>query len=106
MMTGVVLSGGASVVDVGGLSGSNPAAQLSPQRGLPGDEEQMLDGIKVGNMQSNAGRTGYTLSPLLFDQVDVVLSGQMGDSPTLGVQTNAIPRSGGNAFSGTILANG
>jgi hypothetical protein len=106
MMTGVVLSGGASVVDVGGLSGSNPAAQLSAHGGLPGDEVQMLDGIKVGNMQSNAGRTGYTLSPLLFDQVDVVLSGQLGDSPTLGVQTNAIPRSGGNTFSGTVLANG
>jgi len=29
MLPGVVLSGGASVVDVGGLSGSNPAAQLS-----------------------------------------------------------------------------
>ena len=28
----------------------------------------------------------------------------MGDSPTLGVQTNAIPRSGSNVFSGTILA--
>ena len=38
----------------------------------------MLDGIKVGNMQSNAGRTGYTLSPLLFDQVDVVVSGTWG----------------------------
>ena len=31
-----------------------------------------------------------------FVHVDVVLSGQLGDSPTLGVQTNAIPRSGGS----------
>jgi hypothetical protein len=103
---GVTLSGGASVVDVGGMSGSNVAAQLSAHGGAPGDEVQMLDGIKVGNMQSNAGRTGYTYSPLLFAQVDVLVSGQMGDSPTLGVQTNAIPRSGSNVFSGTILANG
>src|SRR5260221_3915291 len=65
-----------------------------------------MDGIKVGTMQSTAGCTGYTYSPLLFAQVDVLISGQMGDSPTLGVQTNAIPRSGGNIFSGTILANG
>ena len=106
MNPGVTLSGGASVVDVGGMSGSNVAAQLSAHGGAPGDEAQMLDGIKVGNMQSNAGRTGYTYSPLLFAQVDVLLSGQQGDSPTLGVQTNAIPRSGGNQFSGTILANG
>src|SRR5262249_12112843 len=99
-------SGGASVVDVGGMSGSNPAAQLSAHGGAPGDELQMLDGIKVGNMQSNAGRTGYTYSPLLFAQVDVLVSGQQGDSPTLGVQTNAIPRSGGNPYPATILANG
>jgi len=79
---------------------------LSAHGGAPGDEAQMLDGIKVGNMQSNAGRTGYTYSPLLFAQVDVLVSGEMGDSPTLGVQTNAIPRSGSNIFSGTILANG
>jgi hypothetical protein len=106
MNPGVTLSGGASVVDVGGMSGSNVAAQLSAHGGAPGDEVQMLDGIKVGNMQSNAGRTGYTYSPLLFAQVDVLVSGQMGDSPTLGVQTNAIPRSGSNVVSGTILANG
>ena len=106
MNPGVTLSGGASVVDVGGMSGSNPGAQLSAHGGAPGDEAQMLDGIKVGNMQSNAGRTGYTYSPLLFAQVDVLVSGQQGDSPTLGVQTNAIPRSGGNMFSGTALANG
>jgi hypothetical protein len=106
MNPGVTLSGGASVVDVGGMSGSNVAAQLSAHGGAPGDEAQMLDGIKVGNMQSNAGRTGYTYSPLLFAQVDVLVSGQMSDSPTLGVQTNAIPRSGSNVFSGTVLANG
>jgi hypothetical protein len=106
MNPGVTLSGGASVVDVGGMSGSNVAAQLSAHGGAPGDEAQMLDGIKVGNMQSNSGRTGYTYSPLLFAQVDVLVSGQQGDSPTLGVQTNAIPRSGSNVFSGTILANG
>jgi hypothetical protein len=106
MNPGVTLSGGASVVDVGGMSGSNVAAQLSAHGGAPGDEAQMLDGIKVGNMQSNAGRTGYTYSPLLFAQVDVLVSGQQGDSPTLGVQTNAIPRAGSNVFSGTILANG
>jgi hypothetical protein len=106
MNPGVTLSGGASVVDVGGMSGSNVAAQLSAHGGQPGDEAQMLDGIKVGNMQSNAGRTGYTYSPLLFAQVDVLVSGQQGDSPTLGVQTNAIPRSGSNVFAGTILLNG
>src|SRR5207244_9246543 len=94
---------GESAGDVGDIAGSNVAPQLSAHAGAPGDEAQMVDVIKVGNMQSNAGRTGYTYSPLLFAQVDVLVSGQQGDSPTLGVQTNAIPRSGGNVFSGTLL---
>ena len=47
-----------------------------------------------------------SLSPLLFDQVDVQLSGQMGETGTNGVIMNAIPKAGGNRFSGTALANG
>ena len=51
-------------------------------------------------------RTQQTLSPLLYDEVDVQLSGQGGDAVSIGVTTNSIPRSGGNTFSGTVLANG
>ena len=47
-----------------------------------------------------------SLSPLLFDQVDVQLSGQMAETGTNGVIMNAIPKAGGNRFSGTALANG
>ena len=106
MMTGVVMSGGAAVVDVGGASGSPVQAQLSAHGGAAGDEVQMIDGLKVGNMMSNSGRTNQTLSPLLFEQIDVQISGHGGDSPTIGVQSNLIPRTGGNAFHGTALVNG
>ena len=41
-----------------------------------------------------------SLSPLLFDQVDVQLSGQRGETGTNGVIMNAIPKAGGNRFSG------
>src|SRR5262245_8841787 len=106
MMVGVNMTGGAAVVDVGGSSGSPVQAQLSAHGSTPGDEVQMIDGIKVGNMMSNGGRTNQTLSPLLFEQVDVQLSGHAGDAPTIGVQTNLIPRTGGNEFHGTFLTNG
>src|SRR6185369_4397404 len=98
MMVGVTISGGAAVVDVGGASGSPVQSQLSSHGGTPNDEVQMFDGMKVGNMMSNSGRTNQTLSPLLFDQIDVQISGHSGDSPSLGVQSNVIPRSGGNQF--------
>jgi len=51
-------------------------------------------------------RTQQTLSPLLYDEVDVQLSGQGGDAISLGVMSNSIPRSGGNTFAGTVLTNG
>ena len=95
-----------TAVDVGGQTVLSPGPQLFAHGGRPGDELQMLDGIRVGNLQSNAGRTGFALSPLLWDQVDVVLSGQGGDSPTLGVQTNALPKSGGNTMAGIVLIDG
>ncbi len=102
MMPGVFISGGQ---DVGGSSGSPVGAQLSTHGGAGSDEVQMLDGLRVGNMMGGS-RTQQTLSPLLYDEVDVQLSGQGGDAVSLGVTSNSIPRSGGNTFSGTILANG
>ena len=102
MMPGVFISGGQ---DVGGSSGSPVGAQLSTHGGPGSDEVQMLDGIRIGNMMGGS-RTQQTLSPLLYDEVDVQLSGQGGDAVSLGVTSNSIPRSGGNTFAGTILSNG
>jgi hypothetical protein len=102
MMPGVFISGGQ---DVGGSSGSPVGAQLSTHGGPGSDEVQMLDGLRVGNMMGGS-RTQQTLSPLLYDEVDVQLSGQGGDAVSLGVTSNSIPRSGGNTFAGTIVANG
>ena len=98
MMPGVFITGGQ---DVGGSSGSPVGAQLSTHGGPGSDEVQMLDGMRVGNMMGGS-RTQQTLSPLLYDEVDVQLAGQGGDAVSLGVTSNSIPRSGGNRFAGTI----
>ena len=89
MMPGVYISGGQ---DVGGSSGSPVGAQLSTHGGPGTDEVQMLDGVRVGNMMGGS-RTQQTLSPLLYDEVDVQLSGQGGEAVSIGVTTNSIPRS-------------
>ena len=102
MMPGVSISGGQ---DVGGSSGSPVGAQLSAHGGTGNDEVQLVDGVRVGNMMGGS-RTQQTLSPLLYDEVDVQLSGQGGEAVSIGVTTNSIPRSGGNSFSGTVLTNG
>jgi hypothetical protein len=96
----------ASNTDVGGVLGDQTGAQVSAHGSRPGDGVSMIDGLRIGNMYIDSNLTNMSLSPLLFDQVDVSLSGQMGETGTNGVIMNAIPKAGGNNFSGSVLANG
>jgi hypothetical protein len=93
-------------VDVGGVLGDQTGAQVEAHGSRPGDGVSMIDGLRIGNMYLSSNLTNMSLSPLLFDQVDVSLSGQMAETGTNGVIMNAIPKAGGNRFSGTFLANG
>jgi hypothetical protein len=92
--------------DVGGVLGDQTGAQVEAHGSRPGDGVSMIDGMRIGNMYIDSNLTNMSLSPLLFDQVDVSLSGQMGETGTNGVIMNAIPKAGGNTFSGSVLANG
>jgi carboxypeptidase family protein len=92
--------------DVGGVLGDQTGAQVSAHGSLNGDGVSMIDGMRIGNMYLASNLTNMSLSPLLFDEVNVQLSGQIAETGTNGVIMNAIPRSGGNRFSGTMLANG
>jgi hypothetical protein len=92
--------------DVGGVLGDQTGAQVEAHGSRPGDGVSMIDGLRIGNMYLSSNLTNMSLSPLLFDQVDVSLSGQMAETGTNGVIMNAIPKSGGNRFSGTALVNG
>ena len=96
----------ASNTDVGGVLGDQTGAQVSAHGSRPGDGVSLIDGLRIGNMYIDSNLTNMSLSPLLFDQVDVSLSGQMGETGTNGVIMNAIPKAGGNTFSGSALANG
>ena len=92
--------------DVGGLLGDQTGTQVSAHGGLPGDGVSMIDGMRIGNMYLSSNLTNMSLSPLLYDEVNISLAGQTGESATNGVLMNAIPKSGGNTFRGSFLANG
>src|ERR1051325_6751660 len=92
--------------DVGGVLGDQTGAQVQAHGSLNGDGVSMIDGLRIGNMYLSSNLTNMSLSPLLFDEVNVQLSGQMAETGTNGVIMNAIPRSGGNRFSGSFLGNG
>jgi hypothetical protein len=96
----------AQVQDVGGVLGDQTGAQVSAHGSLQGDGVSMIDGLRIGNMYLSSNLTNMSLSPLLFDEVNVQLSGQVAESSTNGVIMNAIPRSGGNSFRGSALVNG
>jgi hypothetical protein len=96
----------ASIQDVGGILGDQTGAQVSAHGSRAEDGVSMLDGLRIGNMYQSSNLTNMSLSPLLFEQVDVQLAGQSGETGTNGVIMNAIPKSGGNTFSGSALVNG
>jgi hypothetical protein len=96
----------ASNQDVGGVLGDQTGAQVSAHGSREGDGVSMVDGLRIGNMYLSSNLTNMSLSPLLFEQVDVQLSGQSAETGTNGVIMNAIPKAGGNRFSGTALING
>jgi hypothetical protein len=96
----------ASNTDVGGVLGDQTGAQVSAHGNNAGDGVSLIDGMRIGNMYISSNLTNMSLSPLLFDEVNVQMSGQLAETGTNGVIMNAIPRSGGNRFSGSFLANG
>ena len=96
----------ASNTDVGGVLGDQTGAEVGAHGSRNGDGVSMIDGLRIGNMYISSNLTNMSLSPLLFDQVDIQLSGQAGETGTNGVIMNAIPKSGGNRFSGSALVNG
>src|SRR5262245_19505529 len=105
-MTALVPAIRASTPDVGGILGDQTGANVFAHGSRDQDGVSMIDGLRIGNMYQSSNLTNMSLSPLLFDQVDVQLSGQMAETGTNGVIMNAIPKSGGNRFTGTLLVNG
>ena len=95
-----------SSTDVGGVLGDPTGATISAHGSRDQDAVSLFDGMRIGNMYQSSNNTNMSLSPLLFDQVDIQMSGQMGETGTNGVVLNATPRSGGNRFSGSALVNG
>jgi hypothetical protein len=92
--------------DVGGLLGDQTGTQVSVHGGLPGDGVSMIDGMRIGNMYLASNLTNMSLSPLLYDEVNLSFSGQTGESGSNGLLMNAVPKSGGNTFRGSFLVNG
>jgi hypothetical protein len=91
--------------DSGGITGGGGSAgQIHGGKGS--DSRTYSDGLNVGWAGGGGGLWGNMLNVAAAQEVVLSTSGGMGEAETSGVTLNAIPREGGNTFSGTFVANG
>jgi hypothetical protein len=83
------------------VSGSYSVQLGGTFHGKSGTKVQM-DGMSIQNMQSN-GATGYQLNAGTVAEITVQTSGISAESTADGIVVNAIPKEGGNIFSGSLL---
>ena len=91
--------------DSGGITGGGGTRRDDP-RGRGTDSRTYNDGLNVGWAGGGGGLWGNMLNVAAAQEVVLSTSGGLGEAETAGVTLNAIPREGGNMFSGTLFANG
>ena len=88
---------------------ASPAAAAPPRPSTAdagADSRTYNDGLNVGWAGGGGGLWGNMLNVAAAQEVVLSTSGGLGEAESAGVTLNAIPREGGNVFSGTIFTNG
>jgi hypothetical protein len=106
--TMVTLAPGVTAVgtqDVGGLN--SPANRAFGIHGGPATEGRVLvDGMNSGGARGGAGVSNYQVDVANAQELTFTLSGGLGESETGGPTMNVVPRTGGNAFTGSLFFSG
>jgi hypothetical protein len=94
-------------IQVTGLgSSAQPQQSLFASRGgRSGEGTVQIDGMNVGGPVGGGGVSGYRYDMNTAAEVQVTISGGLGEAERGGPAFNVIPRAGGNTFSGTYFAN-
>src|ERR1041384_6289572 len=78
-----------------------PTMRIFTSHGGRGNEGNMaLDGLNVGAAFNGGGGSGYIIDTANAEEVQMSLSGGLGESEKGGIYLNVIPKSGGNSFKG------
>jgi hypothetical protein len=95
--------------DVGGSQGEKGNV-LAAHGGNGFDMTLNVDGIAISNMgtttNSGAAWSTFSLNPASVQEMSFETDANSAESASGGVRVNVIPREGGNAFHGTMFANG
>ena len=90
------------------LQGGYQNSQITPvitffntYGGRPNEGRVKIDGLNAGSAPNGAGVSGFAYDTSNAAEVQVTLSGLLGESDTGGATVNIVPNSGGNTFSGS-----
>ena len=87
-------------------SGVNPVMNFFTSRGGRGNEGTVqIDGMNVGSAFNGGGVAGYGYDTANAQEIQVTVSGGLGEVERGGPQFNMVPKSGGNTFSGSYFGS-
>jgi hypothetical protein len=85
-------------------SGANPVMNFFTARGGRGNEGTIqIDGMNVGSAFNGGGVAGFGYDTANATEIQVTITGGLGETDRGGPAFNMIPRTGGNTFSGTYF---
>jgi hypothetical protein len=93
-------------------AGANPALSTDANafftaHGGPGNEGRVqVEGLTIGAAINGGGATGNAIDTANAREVQVSISGALGEAEVGGPVLNVVPASGGNAFHGSVFGSG
>src|SRR5499427_9240757 len=104
---GSILAAVPSLQGAGASSSSSVNPSFFTAHGGPGNEGAVqLDGLNVGAAFNGGGVSGNAYDVANAQEMQVAISGNLGDAETGGPIMNLVPKTGGNRFSGTGFGSG
>lgn len=84
-----------------------PTMRIFTSHGGRGNEGHVqVDGLDVGAAFNGGGVSGYIMDTANAQELQLTLSGGLGEVQTGGINMNIIPKTGGNTFKGQIFGSG
>jgi hypothetical protein len=92
------VTGGSNQIDL------MPAMRIFYSHGGRGNEGRVsVDGLSVGSAFNGGGVSGYVVNTSDSQEMQLTLSGGLGETEVGGTMVNFIPKTGGNTFSGSAF---
>ncbi len=104
---GAILAAVPTLQGAGASSSSSVNPSFFTVHGGPANEGTVqLDGLNVGAAFNGGGVSGNAYDTANAQELQLVLSGALGEAETGGPRLNIVPQTGGNSYKGTIFGTG